>query len=350
MNSLDSTLIFRSILLGLILTLLLGWISIPIARRTGFMDLPGSAPHKQHESPTPLAGGIVLLLTLLLCAWFSGLLENPFIKATFIAVLPVFIIGLWDDFRSLSPTIKLLGQAAAAILLIRQGVYIRIFESPEFFIYGSSQIYVWMDWILTVFWLVGITNAFNLVDSMDGLAVGLGGLAAAFFMLVTLDAYQTDLVQHSALIVGVCVGLYMFNSPPALLFLGDAGAQSLGFILGVLAIAYNPIEANQASSWIVPILLMGVPIFDTCLVVYSRWRAKRPIHKAGRDHTYHRLLRKGIASQRAVLIMHIMALNLGGLAILLLEQPPQTANTAFALVLILAGWLLITLEKVKEKV
>ncbi len=345
MNSIASIFIFRNVLLALLATLLLGWVSIPVAKRLRLMDLPGSAPHKQHQSPTPLAGGIVLLVTLLLGAWLSGLIQNPFLKATYIAVLPIFIIGLWDDFKSLTPPVKLVGQIAAAILLINQGVYIRIFESPEFFIYGNSPLYIWLDWIVTVFWLVGITNAFNLVDSMDGLAVGLGGLAAAFFMLVMFDAYQTDLAQHSALMIGVCVGLYLFNSPPAMLFLGDAGAQTLGFILGVLSIAYNPIEANQLSSYIVPILLLGVPIFDTCLVIYSRWRGKRPIHKAGRDHTYHRLLRKGIDSQRAVLIMHIAGIALGGLAVLILEQPPLLANIAFILILLACGWLVLILEK-----
>ncbi|HSQ26907.1 MAG TPA: MraY family glycosyltransferase [Anaerolineales bacterium] len=350
MNSLSSIFIFRNVLLALVITLLLGWISIPLARRFGLMDFPGSAPHKKHETATPLAGGVVLLLTLLLCEWYSGLLEHPFLNATFLSVLPVFFIGLWDDFRSLSPPVKLVGQIAAAILLIRQGIYIRVFESPEFFIYGSSQIFVWLDWFLTIVWLVGITNAFNLVDSMDGLAVGLGGLAAAFFMLVTIDAYQTNLAQHSALIIGVCIGLYLFNSPPAMLFLGDAGAQTLGFILGVLAIAYNPIEANQASSWIVPVLLLGVPIFDTCLVIYSRWRGKRPITRAGRDHTYHRLLSKGVASQRAVLLMHTGGLILGSLAVLILKQPPLFANTVFGLVCITGVWLIIKLEKGEEKV
>lgn len=345
MNSITSIFIFRNVLLALLATLLLGWISIPIAKRLKLMDLPGSAPHKQHESPTPLAGGIVLLVTLLLGAWLGGLMQNPILKATYIAVVPVFIIGLWDDFKNLSPPVKLMGQIAAAILLINQGVYIRIFESPEFFIHGSGSLYIWLDWIVTTLWLVGITNAFNLVDSMDGLAVGLGGLAAAFFMLVMFDAYQIDLAQHSALMIGVCVGLYLFNSPPAMLFLGDAGAQTLGFILGVLSIAYNPIEANQLSSWIVPVLLLGVPIFDTCLVIYSRWRGKRPIHKAGRDHTYHRLLRKGIDSQRAVLIMHIAGIALGGLAILILRQPPLLANTAFFLILGGCGWLVLILEK-----
>ena len=332
------------------MALVLGRISIPLARRIHLMDLPGSAPHKQHQSPTPLAGGITLFLTLLLGEWLTGGFNNHFLRATFLAVLPVFFVGLMDDFKSLSPPIKLVGQVLAAVFLIRQGIHIRVFESPEFFIHGSSAFFLWLDWLLTIFWLVGVTNALNLVDSMDGLAVGLGGLAAAFFMLVTLDAFQTDLALLSALIIGVCVGLYLYNSPPAMLFLGDAGAQTLGFILGVLAILYNPLEANQASSWIIPILLLGVPIFDTCLVVFSRWRGKRPIYLAGHDHTYHRLIRKGVSSQRAVLLMHIGGLILGGIAVIILKQPPLVANTVFAMVLISCAWLLISLDKEKEKV
>ena len=144
-----------------------------------------------------------------------------------------------------------------------------------------------------------------------------------------MDAQQTFLVKHSALIIGICIGLYLFNSPPAMLFLGDSGAQTLGFFLAALGIQYNPIDANQASSWVVPILLLGVPIFDTCLVVYSRWRGKRPIYQAGLDHTYHRLIRRGIPSQRAVLIMQIAALFLGGLAILILKQSPYHCEHRF---------------------
>lgn len=345
MNTINSNFIFQNMLLALAVTLILGWISIPLSRRVGLLDLPGSAPHKQHEKPTPLSGGLVLALTLITCAAVFNFLKNPLLSATFFAVLPVFLVGLWDDIKILSPIIKLLGQLTGSVLLIQQGIFIRVFESPEFFISGSSQVFVWLDWILTIFWLVGITNAFNLVDSMDGLAVGLGGLAAAFFMLITLDANQTGLAQQSAIIIGACIGLYLYNSPPAKLFLGDSGSQTLGFLLGVLAILYSPISANQSSSWIIPIMILGVPLFDTSLVIYSRWRGRRPIYKANRDHTYHRLLRKGIASQKAVLIMHIGGLILGGIAILILEQPPLVTNTTFFLVLIGCAWLINSLDK-----
>ncbi|MEJ2598472.1 MAG: MraY family glycosyltransferase [Anaerolineales bacterium] len=195
---------------------------------------------------------------------------------------------------------------------------------------------------------MGITNAFNFVDSMDGLAVGLGGLAAAFFMIVTLDAHQPLLSRHSALIFGACIGLYLFNSPPAMLFLGDSGSQILGFSLSALAIAYSPQGANQSSSWFVPILLLGIPIFDTVLVVFSRMRRRRPIYGASRDHTYHRLLNLGLGSFRSVVIMQVAGLTLSCLAFILLTQPPLTANIGFGAVLAISLVTILWLDKKQD--
>jgi UDP-GlcNAc:undecaprenyl-phosphate GlcNAc-1-phosphate transferase len=228
------------------------------------------------------------------------------------------------------------------------GVSIQIFESPEFFFGGSGPLNVYLDWLLTFLWVIGITNAFNFVDSMDGLSVGLGGLAAAFFMLVTLDAGQPALSRHSALILGVCIGLYFFNSPPAKLFLGDSGAQTLGFILAALAIAYRPVGANQSSSWVVPIMLLGIPIFDMALVVLSRFRRGRPIYISSLDHTYHRLLSFGWDSNRAVLFMHVVSLLLGCLAFVVLTRPPLLANGIFVAVLISGALAIVFLDDRKR--
>lgn len=327
---------FEAILLSLLLVAVLSWVSIRLAWYLKLIDLPGSAPHKQHTQPTPVAGGIALVLTLLISAWLFGILRDLNVTVTILAGSIVFIFGIWDDFKDIHPLVKLSGQIIAAVVLIRMGVYVRIFESPEFFIRGSDVVNVYLDWLLTIFWIVGITNAFNFVDSMDGLAVGLGGLAAAFFMLVTFDAQQPILSLYSALIIGVCVGLYFFNSPSALLFLGDSGAQTLGFILAVLAIAYRPQGANQSSSWFVPIMLLGVPIFDATLVVISRLRRKQPLFRAARDHTYHRLLKLGLSSTRAVLVMQGTALILGCLAFVVLPQPPLIANVVFIFIVLLS--------------
>jgi UDP-GlcNAc:undecaprenyl-phosphate GlcNAc-1-phosphate transferase len=331
---------FQAILLGLVSVLIMAVVSIPLARRTGLMDIPNSAPHKQHSRPTPIAGGIALVLALVLSEWVFGTLGNDNIQATLLAGIPIFVFGLLDDYKSLPPLVKLIGQVLAAVILIRLGVFIRIFESPEFFLRTTPMVDLYLDYALTILWVVGITNAFNFVDSMAGLAVGLGGTAAAFFMLVTLESIQPLLSLHSAMLIGVCLGLYLFNSPPALLFLGDSGAQTLGFILAVLGIAYSPQGANQSSSWFVPILLLGVPIFDTTLVVFSRLRRGRPIYCSSRDHTYHRLLNLGLGPFRSVLVMQLAALGLGCLAAIILTQPPLIANLVFG-ALLLAGVLVL---------
>jgi UDP-GlcNAc:undecaprenyl-phosphate GlcNAc-1-phosphate transferase len=333
---------FEAILVASFLVVLFAWFGIRLTVRLGLLDVPNSAPHKLHTTPMPIAGGIALIGALILSALLYGINRDPDITATFFAGTLVFLFGLWDDARGISPALKLGGQVLAAILVIRLGVSIRIFESPEFFLRTDSVLDVYLDWLFTILWIVGITNAFNFVDSMDGLAVGLGGMAAAFFMLVTLDAGQLFLSLYSALILGACIGLYIFNSPPAKLFLGDSGAQTLGFILAVLGIAYIPQGADQSSSWFVPIMLLGVPIFDASLVVLSRLRRRKPVYSASRDHTYHRLLQFGWSSNRAVLAMQIAALVLGCLAFLALARSPLIANLIFAGTL-LAGILGIVL-------
>ena len=131
--------------------------------------------------------------------------------------------------------------------------------------------------LLTFIWMIGMTNVYNLVDSMDGLAVGLSAIAAAFFILVTKDAAQTHLSSHSVIILGCCIEMLYFNALPAQTFLGNSGSQSLGFMLAAMAIAYTPPGIPQPSSWFVPVLLLDELIFDTSLVFISRLRQKSGI-------------------------------------------------------------------------
>ncbi len=341
---LSSAFLFEAVLISLATAVATSLISIQLAILWGWIDEPGSAPHKQHTYPTPLAGGLALFAAIVFSTGIAGLLDIPYVWGTFAAGFIVFAFGLWDDIKDIPPLVKLIGQVIAAVLLIRLGISIQIFESPEFFLHLNSRIDIYLDWLLTIVWVTGITNAFNFVDSMDGLAVGLGGTAAAFFMLVTLDARQFTLSAFSAVIIGICVGLYFFNSPPAKMFLGDSGSQTLGFILAVLAIIYRPLGANQSSSYVVPIMILGVPIFDMVLVVISRLRRKRSIYTAARDHTYHRLLALGLGPTRAVLIMQVVSLTLGCLAVVILNQPPLITNIVFIFVVLLSLFALLLLD------
>ena len=329
---------FRTIFLSTSLALLIGLPAAWLARRLKLLDQPAGEPHKQHALTVPLAGGLVILIIVLGVALFEGLWNQAAIRSILLPGLIVFAFGLWDDHRHLSALWKLVGQLLATVILILLGVQIRLFDTLP-----------WLNIAITVLWVVGITNAYNFVDSMDGLATGLAALTAAFFMLVTYDSNQLDLSSLSAILVGACIGCFYYTAPPAKFFLGDSGAQLLGFLLAGLAIAYNPLGFLRIQSWYVPILLLGVPIFDMILVVYSRLRRGKPVYQAGRDHTYHRLVALGLDTNRAVLTMQFAALLLGCLAFIALAQPPLIANLIFGGCLIAGMAALLILDHRKGR-
>ena len=304
--------------------------------------MPGSSSHKRHKKPTPLAGGTILFVTLMLVTFALNLWGDKQIQALLISNTIIFAFGLWDDLQGLSAPQKLFGQLLASVLLISLGVSTHFLDNLHLSFLNKNML-VWLNWAITIFWLVAATNAFNLIDSMDGLAIGLGGIAFTFFIVVSFTSGQPKLSALSAVLLGICVGLYFYNISPAHLFLGDSGSQTLGFTLASVAILYNPQGLPQASSWFVPILLLGVPLFDTTLVIFSRLYRRKPIFQSDLGHTYHRLVRLGLDSRRAVLLMHISALILSCLAIIALSVSPITTNILFFLSLMIGFSVLIFL-------
>lgn len=290
--------------------------------KLGLMDLPHSAPHKRHEEATPTVGGPVIAIAL--TAAYS-LLRVPLGhqgRTILLAAMLMLILGLLDDRYGLRAYQKLLGQLVVACILLLMGIQVQITRIPI------------LDVTLSLLWFVGIINAFNFVDSMDGLALGLAAVASAFFMLVAIDSGQPWLAQVAAGLLGACIGIYPFNAMPARLFLGDSGAQLLGCLLAAMGVAYVPGGAGlpQAVSWFTPILVLGVPIFDTALVVTSRLRRRAPLFKANRDHSYHRLLALGLDPTRSVLAMHLAAIVLGLIAFIALDATVLLANALFAVI------------------
>jgi UDP-GlcNAc:undecaprenyl-phosphate GlcNAc-1-phosphate transferase len=307
--------------------------AIAVARRFKLIDIPFSAPHKTHAHPVPRAGGMALMLVILLVSAAGGRIFTPNIRAILSAGLVIFIFGLVDDARGLTAPWKFLGQSIATGLLVWQGVSIQMLRQPA------------LDLPLTILWIIGITNAFNFVDSMDGLAVGLAGIAAAFFVLVTVDAKQGGLAFLSATILGACIGMAWFNIMPARSFLGDSGAQLLGFLLAAIGIAYTPPGLPQPSSWFVPILLLSIPIFDMLLVVYSRLRRRQSPFRGNQDHTYHRLVKLGLTPLQAISTMHLGAILVGCLAFMALPLAPLWANAVFAAALLVGLGLFIWIQR-----
>ena len=334
-------LLIGSILLAVGLAL----ISIKIAPDVGLMDIPGSAGHKKHLNPVPLTGGVVLLDTMIVMIILTKMWAIPDVWAIFVSGMIIGLFGLLDDFIHLSATKKLLGQISGTIMLIYLGVQVQFFHSPEFFIQVGEPWASWLNLIFTFLWLLTVTNSFNFIDSFDGLAVGLSSVSAGFFLLLAIVTGQTSLIFLCTVILGICIALYFFNSRPASLFLGDSGAQSLGFLLAAVAIIYQPKIGSQASSWFMPILIFSVPLFDMMLVVLSRLKRKKKIHQASRDHTYHRLAQRGIPIHHAVLIMHGTSLLLSMVGFLCLNLPVLYANIIFGLIVLLGIAAYIELDR-----
>lgn len=314
--------LFPVILAGAAVSMILAPVFIRAAPRLGLVDVPGTAPHKQHVAPTPVVGGAVLAASIVPAYLILGPAVSGQTKGMLLGAVAILAWGLVDDVRELKPYQKLLGQIVATAVLIAFGIQVQATRLP------------WLDLLLTVLWTVGMMNAFNFVDSMDGLALGLACIAGSFFMLVTIDSQQPALAILSAAVLGAGIGAFFFNVTPPRMFLGDSGAQLLGLLLAAIGIAYVPGQAGlpQELSWFTPILVLGVPIFDMALVVASRLRERRPVFRAARDHTYHRLVQLGLNQARAVLAMQLVAVILGLIAFIALDTTVLLANLIFGLI------------------
>lgn len=333
--------LFCSILISIILC----WISLKIAPKINLMDDPKTADHKKHKKPTPITGGLVLVDTILILMLFTSLWSNTNILAIIISSFLIAGLGILDDYLNLEPLHKLLGQILGSIILIYNGVQINLFDSPEFFFTLGPSIASLLNISFTIFWLLAITNAFNFIDSIDGLTIGISGVCTLFFFIISLTTGQVELFLFCSILLGVCIGIYFFNSHPAKLFLGDSGAQTLGFILAALAIIYNPSKGFQSSSWFLPILIFYMPLFDLVLVVLSRIKRKKKIYKASRDHTFHRLSDYNISINHSVLIIHGISLVMSMIGYLCLNLSILNANIIFILTIIIGALAFIKLDK-----
>jgi len=333
------------LVISLIISIILGYPATLLAKKLNLIDVPGSASHKTHAYPTPLAGGILLAVTLaIMMLVFRQSLRRE-ILVTFAGAAAIFLFGVWDDYKGLSAKPKLAGQFLAALILISFGVQVRFMTVFSLAGQISPLVAQVLNILITLFWVIGITNAMNMIDSMDGIVAGLGVIAFACFFGATTLAGQSALAVWSAVLLGICAGLYFWNKIAGKFFLGDSGAQTLGFLLASFGIMYNPLNRSPESSWIVPIMLLGIPIFDTTLVVFSRLRRKQAVGSGRRDHTYHRLIALGFSPRFSVLITHMVSFFVSCLAFLTLYLPPLIAMLFFVLTIFGGVAALLWLER-----
>ncbi len=292
--------------LSLILTLILTPLVRALARRWGVIDRPKS--DRWHRQPTALLGGIAFAVPIVIVRLTLG---PPLARdwVVWAGSTWLFLVGLVDDLFHIRPYQKLLGQLVGAALVIGQGLSLT--ET------GSIP----LDMAITVLWVVGITNALNLLDNMDGLAAGIAAIAAGFFAAHFQWHGQLDAARDFAVVTAALVGFLVFNAHPASIFMGDCGALFLGFFLAAGSL-YGFQEERTLSPWrslIVPILILAVPIFDTTLVSVLRKLSGRAISQGGRDHSSHRLVAWGLSERMAVWLLYGLAVISGGLSILVAQ-------------------------------
>jgi UDP-GlcNAc:undecaprenyl-phosphate/decaprenyl-phosphate GlcNAc-1-phosphate transferase len=334
-----------SVVASILLGACFGHPALALARKFNLIDIPGSASHKTHKFPTPLAGGLLIVLTLLasLVVFRESLNSNIMVVLGGSAV--VFIFGVWDDKKGLSARPKLFGQFIAVCFLIFEGVQVHFIDTLYLAGYVSFFIAQLGNILVTFFWLIGITNAVNMIDSMDGIVAGIGMIAFVCYLYATNMSDQYVLSIWSGILLGSCISLYYWNKIAGRMFLGDSGSQIMGFLLASMGILYNPKGLHPESSWFLPIMLLGIPIFDTTLVVMSRLKRNQPIGTGRRDHTYHRLIAMGLSPKMAVFTTHLAALLVSGLAFFTLFLQPATAILVFFITVFCGIMILIWFER-----
>jgi UDP-GlcNAc:undecaprenyl-phosphate GlcNAc-1-phosphate transferase len=276
--------------------------------RAGNLLVAKPTADRWHTRPTPTFGGVAIFtgfVSAVVLTWAAGGVDG---STELIGILAggalLFAAGLIDDIKALPPLAKLGAQFGAAAIVIACGVRAEIVSND---ILGV---------VIAVVWLVGLTNAFNLLDNMDGLAASTAGIAALFFAIdaVTEHPSRTVLVLAGALGLA-CLGFLPFNlrpRRPAAVFMGDSGSQLLGFTLATLGMLTSyKVASTTVATLLLPILILAVPILDTTLVTIIRLLERRPVSKGGRDHTSHRLVARGLSEKRAVVLLGAIGAMLG---------------------------------------
>ncbi|NOT48734.1 MAG: hypothetical protein HOP17_13420 [Acidobacteria bacterium] len=309
------------------------------ARRKGYVAKPKS--DRWHKRPTAMLGGAAIFGTTLLI--YGILVPHTFESLIIIGASSfLFVVGLLDDILNIKPYQKLIGQLIGAAFVVGFGLKLPIT--------GSELIDIW----ITVFWLVGITNAINLLDNMDGLAAGIAAIGASSLAFGFIATGQTAEIQLAAAFIGALLGFLVFNFNPASIFMGDCGSMFVGFLLAssVLLGQTGGRSRSIFSILAVPVLILFVPIFDTTLVTILRKMWGRKASQGGRDHTSHRLVALGLSERSAVLMIYSFAVAAGALSIVVgtLETTQSLALiAAFTILLSIIGVYLSKVRVYEEK-
>ena len=321
-------------LMLIIVSFLIAYASTPVAKklsiRLGAIDMPGER-RRVHSNPTPRMGGLAIYFAFIV----SVLVFVPLDKKIIGLILGSSIIvalGIVDDIKQLSAKTKMAGQIVAAIVLVLFGFRIEWLTTPT----GGMMYLSWLSIPTTIFWIVGITNTFNLIDGLDGLAAGVAAISSITMSIVAVLNGKNLVATILLLVVGSALGFLPYNFHPAKIFMGDTGSLFLGFVLSAISI-HGTIKGATAIAIVIPVLAMGLPIFDTAVAIVRRAKNGAPIMQPDRGHLHHRLLDMGFSQRQVVVILYIISGLLGGVAIAVTEATPLWSFILVLLVLFVAA-------------
>jgi UDP-GlcNAc:undecaprenyl-phosphate GlcNAc-1-phosphate transferase len=323
--------------LGFFLAYFLALWGTPVAReaalRFGVVDAP-DGKLKNHRQPVAYLGGLAVFVAFLLSIGMTFEFDEDLL-ALLLASAIVATVGLIDDFGALTPKPKILGQVVAVFVLLKAGIMVQLAFLPW-----------WLRLLITVIWLVGMSNAFNLVDIMDGLASGLGVIAASFLLVVALLNGKFMVAAFTVALVGALLGFLRSNFHPATIYLGDCGSLFIGLTLGALAMVMDYTAVNPLG-WLAPLYILAVPIIDTLYVIVLRLRAGRKVYYGSPDHFPLRVRRRLDGwTEGTVVVSYAVAVIFGALGLVVLYIDPTSTLILSAVVGVVTVGLLVWLAMV----
>lgn len=306
------------------------------ARHLGIVDRP-DGQLKDHQSEVPYLGGLAIFLAFLLTVGVLTDFEQETLGLLLSGTI-ILMVGLIDDFGVMNVSQKLLGQTLAALVLVKSGIYIRLEFLPWYIAFP-----------LTVFWILAVTNAFNIIDVLDGLAGGVAVVSALVLAVANIMAGRDSFAFLSVVLAGAALGFLRYNFHPARIYLGDAGSLFLGFMLAALSMNAGYTRINLVAV-IAPVLILGIPLFDLAFVVYVRWRKKIPVTRGSPDHFALRLRQRRLTVRETAVTTYIATAVLGSAALVMSQVPWEWALVTLCGVILLAAVSAYLLMKVDVEV
>jgi UDP-GlcNAc:undecaprenyl-phosphate GlcNAc-1-phosphate transferase len=327
--------------------LLVGLIT-PVMRKIALMnrilDRPDSA-HKSHKHPVPYLGGIAIIIGVITVTYIA-LLTNEFLWSDFWLATSVLgpallmgLVGLWDDLKSLNPLPRFIGQSIAGlfvaiILILNDNI-------------GNPTGMIILDMVITILWIVGICNSINFFDNVDGGAAGAVAITSITLTVLAITGDQFFIAALSIVVAGSTLGFLIWNRAPARIYMGDAGALFLGILIASLTVRFKPTTDYSLASFLTPVFLLAIPILDTTVAVFSRFRRRVSPFQGGQDHLSHRLIRIGLSRKISAIILWSLSGLFSFFAILI--SMPNIGNEVYIVSVALGFWLLLFLYFFRTK-